>query len=69
MEYQRIINLLDNMPNQTSKFKITNWFQINDEPRRTYPVQIRSKTSISRSSFWNYSDTYKWIHIYLLKEL
>ena len=51
MEYQRIMNLLDNMPNQPSKFKITKWFQINDEPREKCHVQIRSKTSISRSSF------------------
>ena len=43
MEYQRIMNLLDNMPNQPSKFKITNWFQINDEPQEKYHVQINLK--------------------------
>ena len=31
MEYQKIINLLDNTPNQPSKFKIKNWLEINDE--------------------------------------
>ena len=31
MEYQQIINLLDNMPNQPSKFKTKNRVEINDE--------------------------------------
>ena len=30
MEYQKIIKLLDNTPNQPSKFKTKNWFEIND---------------------------------------
>ena len=30
MEYQKIINLLDNTPNQSSKFKTKNWVEIND---------------------------------------
>ena len=31
MEYQKIINLLENKPNQSSKFRIKNWVEINDE--------------------------------------
>ena len=31
MEYPKIINLLDNAPNQPSKLKTKNWVQINDE--------------------------------------
>ena len=31
MEYQKIRNLLDNTPNQPSKFKTKNWVEINDE--------------------------------------
>ena len=32
MEYQKIINLLENTPNQPSKFrKKTNWVEINDD--------------------------------------
>ena len=31
MEYQKIINLLDNIPNQPPKFKTKNWVKINDE--------------------------------------
>ena len=29
MEYQKIISLLDNTPNQPSKFKTQNWVEIN----------------------------------------
>ena len=31
MEYQEIINLLDNTPNQPSKIATKNWDEINDE--------------------------------------
>ena len=30
MESQKIINFLDNTPNQPSKFKTKNWVEIND---------------------------------------
>ena len=33
MEYQKIINLLDNTPNQPSKFKTKNSVEINDGSR------------------------------------
>ena len=36
MEYQKIINLLDNTPNQPSKFRTKNWVEINDDSRVTY---------------------------------
>ena len=29
MEYQKITNLLDNTPNEPSKFKTRNWVEIN----------------------------------------
>ena len=31
MEYQKIINLLDNTTNQSSKFRTRNWIKIIDE--------------------------------------
>ena len=31
MEYQKIINLLDDTPNQSSRFKIKRWVKINYE--------------------------------------
>ena len=34
MEYQKK-NLLNNTPNQQTKFRIKNWFEINDDSRGT----------------------------------
>ena len=31
MEYQKVINVLDNTPNQRIKFRTKNWAKINDE--------------------------------------
>ena len=31
MEYQKTISLLDNKPNQPSKFKAKNWFELYNE--------------------------------------
>ena len=36
MEYQKIINLIDNMPDQPSKFTTKNWAKINDESKKSY---------------------------------
>ena len=36
MEYQKIINLLENTPNQPSKFRVKNWVGINDDSSGTY---------------------------------
>ena len=58
MEYQKIINLLYNTPNELSKFKTKNWIEINDKPWRTYNNQIRFKTSMLRLSLCDYSDAY-----------
>ena len=33
MEYQNIINLLDDTTNQSCKFRTGNWVEINDESR------------------------------------
>ena len=49
MAYQKIINLLDNMTNQSSRFQTKNWVMINDESRGNYITdEIRFKTSILR---------------------
>ena len=42
MEYQKIINLLDNMSNQPYKFKTKNWIEINDDRNGTYDKKILS---------------------------
>ena len=55
MKYQKIINLLDNTPNQQIKFSTKYWVEINDESRETYNTNIlfRFKTSMLRSSLWD----------------
>ena len=35
MEYQKIINILDNTPNQPSKFRTKIWVEINNQLRVT----------------------------------
>ena len=52
--------MLDNTPNQTTKFRTKNCIEINDGPRVTYNTngQIRFNTSILRSSLCDYSDAY-----------
>ena len=60
MEYQKIIKLLDNTPNQPNKFRTKTWIEINDELRGTYNTnsQIKFKTSMLRSSLCDYGDAY-----------
>ena len=61
MEYQKIVNLIDdNTPNQPSKFRTRNWIEINDESRGAYNVnsQIKFKTTMIKSSLYDYSDAY-----------
>ena len=50
MEYQKIINLLDNALNKPTKFGTKNWVEINDDSRGTYNVnsQIKFKILMSR---------------------
>ena len=59
MEDQKIINLLDNIPNQSSKFRTRNWVEINDA-RGTYITnsQIKFKTTMLKSSLCDYGDVY-----------
>ena len=43
MEYQKIVNLLDNTQNEESKFKTRNWFEINDESQGTLNASNQTK--------------------------
>ena len=60
MKYQKIANLLDSASNKPSKFRTTNWAEINDDIRGGYSPnkQIRFKTAMLRSSLCDYSDAY-----------
>ena len=52
--------MLENAPIQPTKFRTKTCVQINDDARGTYNInsQIKSKTSMLRSSLCDYSDTY-----------
>ena len=60
MEYQKIINLLDNTPNLPTKFRTKDWVDINYNSRGMYNTnsQNRFKNSMLRSSLCDYSDAY-----------
>ena len=60
MEYQKIANLFENLSNQPSKFRTKNWVEMNDESKESYSANsdIRSKTTMLRSSLCDYSDAY-----------
>ena len=62
MEYQKMINLLDNTSNQLTQFRTKDWVEINNDACGTCNTirQIKFKTSILESS-----DAY----IFLLKEI
>ena len=57
MEYQKVINLLDDITNHSPEFRIRNWIEVNYESRRTYNEsnQIKFKTSMIRSNFEDYN--------------
>ena len=60
MKFQKMINLLDNTPNQPTKFRTKNWVELINDTRERYNTnsQIRLKTSMLRSILCDESDTY-----------
>ena len=60
MEYQKVANLLDNTPDQPSKFRTKNWVEINGESKESYGTgsDIRFKTTMLRSNLCDYADAY-----------
>ena len=65
MEYQKIINLVGNKSNQSSKFRTKNQVEINDESRGTYNTnsQIKFKDTMLIYSLCDYSDAYIFIKV------
>ena len=51
MEYQKILNLLENTPNQLSKFRTKNLFEVDGESRRSHNVNNHIK--FKASMFWS----------------
>ena len=60
MEYQKIINLLDNTPNPLFKFRTKNWIEINDQLKGLYNANsdIGIKATMLKSTLCDYSDAY-----------
>ena len=60
MEYQKIIDLLDNTSSQPSKSRTKNWVEISYDLRWTYNInsQIKYKTTMLKSNLCDYSDGY-----------
>ena len=64
-EYQKLINLLDNTPDQLSKFRTKIWIEINDQSRGLYNTNsdIIFKITMLKSSL-----CIMVMHTYLLKD-
>ena len=59
MEYQKILNLLDNTPNQPTKCRTKNWIKLNDlNGKYNTNSQNKFKTLMLRSSLFDYGDAY-----------
>ena len=60
MEYQRITNLLANIPDKVTRFITKKWIEVHDQSGETFNTnkQIRFKTSMLRSDLCDYSDAY-----------
>ena len=60
MEYQKIINLLDDKPNQLSRFRTKMQVQINDDVRGKYNAnsQIKFKRLMLKANLFDQSDAY-----------
>ena len=60
MEYQKITNLLGNIPDKVPRFITIKWIEFHDQFGRTYNTneKIRFKTSMLRSDLCDDSDAY-----------
>ena len=59
MEYQKIVNLLNNKSDQPSKCRTRNWVEINAGSRGNYAnSNIKFKTTMLRSNLCDYADSY-----------
>ena len=60
MKYQKIMILSDNTLNQPTKFMTKNCVETNDDAQGRYKKdsQIKFKTSVLKTSLYDYSDAY-----------
>ena len=60
MEYQKITELLGNIPDKLPRFITKKWIEVSDQSGGTYNTnkQIRFKASMLRSDLCDYNDAY-----------
>lgn len=58
MEYRKHIKLVDNTSKQPSKFRTKSWFEVNMRRICNTNTQIKSKTTMRKSSLCDYYDAY-----------
>ena len=60
MEYQKITNLLGNIPDKVPTFITKKWIEVHDQSGGAYNTnkQIRFKTSMLKSDLCDYADAY-----------
>ena len=60
MEYQKIKNVSDNMPDKVPRFIAKKWIEVHDQSGEIYNTnkQIKFKTSMLRSHLCDFSDAY-----------
>ena len=60
MEYQKITNLLDNIPDKAPRFITKTCIEVHDQSGKAYSTnkQIKFKASVLRSDSCDYSDAY-----------
>ena len=60
MEYQKITNLLGNIPDKMPRFITKKWIEVHDQSGGAYNTnkKIRFKTSMLRSDLRDYNDAY-----------
>ena len=60
MDYQKITNLLDNIPDKVSRFITKKWIEVYDQFGEACNTnkQIRFKTSMLRSDLYDFNDAY-----------
>ena len=63
MEYQKITNLLHNIPDKVPRFITKKWIEVHDQSGKSYNTnqQIKFKTSMLRSDLCDYNDAYMFI--------
>ena len=60
MEYQKIVNFLGNIPGKVPRFITKKWIEVHGQYGEAYNTNkhIRFKTSMLRSDFCDFNDSY-----------